>query len=267
MNHIMIDGYHASENRLDDINNVNSVLNELVSALNVDAAMPPFLLPYYYAKDGDDDGISAFVLLNGGHITIHTFPRRGCLFVDLLYDGYFDGDKLCTILRRTFNYDAEDEKVLRTERRFYDTNIDSQNVWDGNVTNADFGPHVIARIENVEVGFEQIFDMLDVLPQRTNMIPICRPYALKTKEYVCGVVLIAQSHIAFHYCVKEKTLFADLFSCSFYKSDNFSDYLREQFNGVDINDMTLVRGSKHDKQISNRERKIKALGRWQKSNK
>ena len=260
----MIDGYHANENRLDDINNVNSVLNEIVSALNLDAAMPPFLLPYYYAKQNDDDGISAFVLLNGGHITIHTFPRRGCLFVDLLYDGYFDGDKLCTILRRTFNYGADDEKMLRTERRFYDTNIDPKKVWDGNVSNADFGPHVIARLEDVEVGFEQIFDMLDVLPQRTNMIAICRPYTLKTKDYICGMVLIAQSHIAFHYCVAEKTLFCDLFSCSFYKSDNFAAFLREKFGEIELNNMTLIRGSKHDWQISSSESTIKSLGSWQK---
>ena len=260
MNHIMIDGYRASENRLDDIKTVNSVLNEIVNTLNIDSVMPPFLLPYYYAKDGDDDGISAFVLLEGGHITIHTFPRRGCLFVDLLYDGYFDEDKLCSILRRTFHYDADDEKTLRTERRFYNPTIENATSLSG-----DFGPHIIARLEDVEVGFEQIFDMLDVLPQSTNMIPICRPYVLKTKDYICGVVLIAQSHIAFHYCVKEKTLFADLFSCSFYKSDNFCEFLRKQFGGKEINDKTLIRGSKHDKQISNRERKIKTLSRWQKS--
>ncbi|MCH5157382.1 MAG: S-adenosylmethionine decarboxylase [Clostridiales bacterium] len=260
MNHIMIDGYRASENRLDDIKTVNSVLNEIVQTLNIDSVMPPFLLPYYYAKDGDDDGISAFVLLEGGHITIHTFPRRGCLFVDLLYDGYFDEDKLCSILRRTFHYEPDDEKTLRTERRFYNPSMETKSL------HGDFGPHIIARLEDVDVSFEQIFDMLDVLPESTNMIPICRPYVLKTKEYVCGVVLIAQSHIAFHYCVKEKTLFADLFSCSFYKSDYFIDFLRKQFNVADVNEKTLVRGSKHDKQISNRERKIKSLSRWQKRN-
>ena len=261
MNHIMIDGYRASENRLDDIKTVNSVLNDIVYTLNLESVMPPFLLPYYYAKDSDDDGISAFVLLNGGHITIHTFPRRGCLFVDLLYDGYFDEDKLCTILRRTFHYESVDEKTLRTERRFYNPTIG-----DAESLSGDFGPHIIARLEHVEVSFEHIFDMLDALPQVTNMIPICRPYVLKTNDYICGVVLIAQSHIAFHYNLKEKTLFADLFSCSFYKSDNFSNFLREQFKKDEINDMTLIRGSKHDKQISNRERKIRTLERWQKKN-
>ena len=261
MNHIMIDGYRASENRLDDIKTVNSVLNEIVSVLNLNSVMPPFLLPYYYAKDSDDDGISAFVLLEGGHITIHTFPRRGCLFVDLLYDGYFDEDKLCSLLRRTFHYEADDEKTLRTERRFYNPTIE-----DAESINGDFGPHIIARLEDVDVSFEKIYDMLDVLPQRTNMIPICRPYVLKTKNYICGVVLIAQSHIAFHYSVEEKILFADLFSCSFYKSDNFSNFLRKQFNGIEINDKTLIRGSKHDKQISSRERKIKTLSSWQKNN-
>ena len=262
MNHIMIDGYRANENCLDDIKTVNSVLNEIVSALNIDSVMPPFLLPYYYSKDSDDDGISAFVLLEGGHITIHTFPRRGCLFVDLLYDGYFDGDKLSSILRRTFHYEVNDEKTLHTERRFYNPTIENAQSLNGG-----FGPHIIARLEDVDVSFEQIYDMLDELPHRTNMTPICRPYVLKAKNYICGVVLIAQSHIAFHYCVEEKILFADLFSCSFYKSDNFGAFLRNRFKGVEINDKTLIRGSKYDKQISNRERRIRTLSSWQRNRK
>ena len=84
----MIDAYRGNESRLDDIKSVNATLNEIVLALHLNAVMPPFLLPYYYAKDSEDDGISAFTILEGGHITLHTFPKRGCVFADLLYDGY-----------------------------------------------------------------------------------------------------------------------------------------------------------------------------------
>lgn len=260
----MIDCYRASENRLDDIRTVHSVLNEIVGKLNLESVMPPFLCPYYYAKESEDDGISAFVILNGGHITIHTFPKRGCLFLDLLYDGYFDEFKLCSVLRRAFNYLPEDEKTLRTERRIFDVTIDEADLWNGNPLSKDFGPHIIARIEDVKVEFEKIFDMLDELPQSINMIPICRPYVLKTHSFISGLVLIAQSHIAFHYDIAERTLFCDMFSCSFYKSSNFVDYLRKYFGDLQMHEMTLIRGSKHDKQIVNREYKVKLLGSWQK---
>lgn len=260
MNHIMIDGYYGSESRLDDLKTVNSVLNEIVTTLNLTSVMPPFLLPYYYAKDGEDDGISAFVVLQGGHVTIHTFPNRGCLFVDLLYDGYFDEDKLGAILRNTFNYSQTEEKNVRTERRFLDTSIDENKIWRGQNTGADFGPHIIARIEDVDITFEQVFDILDEMPRKISMLPICRPCVLKADGYISGIVLIAQSHIAFHYCIADRTLFCDLFSCSFYNIDNFTKYLEKHIGKCES--MTLIRGSKHANRIINRSRKIRKYGRW-----
>lgn len=256
----MIDGYRGNESRLDDMRTVNSVLCDIVTELNLNSAMPPFLLPYYYAKDSDDDGISAFTILEGGHITIHTFPRRGCLFVDLLYDGYFNENKLKVILRDAFSYDANTEKSCRTERRFYDTSIGRDKIWDESNRINSFGPHIIARIEERDVTFEQIFDMLDDLPESIGMIPICRPYVLKTGSFISGIILIAQSHIAFHYCVEEKTLFCDLFSCSFYKVSNFTEYLKRLFGDVEA--MTLIRGSKYDLEKYGREQKTKRLGKW-----
>jgi S-adenosylmethionine/arginine decarboxylase-like enzyme len=144
----MIDGYQGNENQLDDIKTVNATLNEIISELNLNSVMPPFLLPYYYAKDMQDDGISAFVMLSGGHITLHTFPKRGCLFVDLLYDGYFDRAKLRTILKSRFMYTVE--KTVQTERRYYDTTIDDEKIWHGGDCVQDFGPHILARVDDVK---------------------------------------------------------------------------------------------------------------------
>ncbi|MCH5161307.1 MAG: S-adenosylmethionine decarboxylase [Clostridiales bacterium] len=268
MNHFMYDGYHANEHSLDDIKTINSVLNEIVSTLNLDAAMPPFLLPYYYAMESDDDGISAFTTLRGGHITIHTFPRRGCLFLDLLYDGYFDEDKLVAILRRVFELQPQYERKLRTERRFFDSTIDSKRIWQGGDSKSDFGPHIIAKIENADVNFERIFDMLDKMPRSINMIPICRPYVLKSTlvkpAYISGIVLIAQSHIAFHYSIEERVLYCDLFSCSFYKSENFISYLKRHFG--EFAHMTIIRGSKHEENMDDNElRRTLKYGKWMES--
>lgn len=261
MIHFMLDGYGGSENRLDDLRTVNAVLNDIVSNLHLDSVMPPFLLPYYYAKDGEDDGISAFVILRGGHITLHTFPRRGCVFADLLYDGYASEEKFVELIKTYFK--CVDEKTLCTERRLYDPTLMSDRIWNG-VGEGDFGPHIIAKIENVQTNLEQIFDMLDEMPTKINMLPISRPYVIKSRadnpEYISGVVLIAQSHIAFHYCVDEKTLFCDAFSCSFYKSEQFEQYLKERF--AEFESITLIRGSKHEKKINSRRSRIKEQSRW-----
>ena len=261
MNHLMIDAYGADEGRLDSLNNVYNFLSAITSALHLDVVTPPNLTPYYYAKDINDDGISAFCLLIGGHITIHTFPRRKCMFADILYDGYFDENNATNIIKTFFSY--ESIKLLRTERRYLDTTIDEDKKYNGKAE-FDFGPHTIAKIEDVDISFEQIFDMLDELPELINMKKISRPLVIKSTQnnpdYISGIVLIAQSHIAFHYSIKEKTLFCDAFSCSFFRIEKFVDYLNERI-GKGIN-MTLIRGSKHESKIASRDAKVIALNRW-----
>lgn len=264
MNHIMIDAYRGNESRLDDMKSVNAALNEIVLALHLKAVMPPFLLPYYYAKDSEDDGISAFTILEGGHITLHTFPKRGCIFADLLYDGYYDEVKLKGVLKTAFRCVPVPGDPIRTERRYLDTTIDAAHIWKGGPPGKDFGPHTIAKIEDIDITLEEIFDLLDNIPREIGMLPISRPYVVKSHledpSYLSGIVLIAQSHIAFHYSVRERILFCDAFSCSFYKSENFVEYLRHRYG--DFMHMTIIRGSKHEQKIDSRETKVKQMSEW-----
>lgn len=260
----MIDIYGANESRLNDFSTVNGVFAELCKVLNLTSVMPPFILPYYYARDALDDGISAFVFLLGGHITIHTFPERRCLFLDIMYDGYYDEMKLKSILKNYFFYDIIN--CVHTDRRFYDTLIDKTLIYDKNNENKDFGPHTIARIEDVNVSFEQLFEMLDDMPSKISMTPISRPYVIKSTphntDYLSGIVLIAQSHIAFHYSIKERRLYCDCFSCSFYEVENFANYLKQYFSNVES--MTIIRGSAHVDARATRADKINDLSAWMK---
>lgn len=260
----MIDCYKANENRLNDIMGINDLFNELVDVLNLEPVMPPFLLPYYYAKDSADDGISAFTLLNGGHITVHTFPHRECAFVDIMVDGYYDANRFKEILKKYFLFTKS--KDVRTERRYLDTTINKSLIYSVETeTITDFGPHTLARVDNAKgITLENIYDILDVMPREIGMLPISRPYVLKSSvnnpEYLSGMVLIAQSHIAFHYNQFEHTLFCDMFSCSFYKCEEFIKNLKTKFPVLEY--MTIIRGSKHEEQIRNNDLKVKKLSKW-----
>ena len=174
---------------------------------------------------------------------------------------YYDENKLNNVLEK--NFSCVIEKTIRTERRYYDTTIDESRIYKSGCEE-DFGPHSISTIENVDIGLEQIFDMLDTLPCKISMLPISRPYVIKTNsenpQYISGLVLIAQSHIAFHYCIADKTLFCDAFSCSFFKIENFVKFLEEKF-GKTIH-MTIIRGSKHVDKIFNRRSKVVEYSKW-----
>ena len=75
-----MDAYDTDEASTNNLLSVNEFLVDVSEALQLKTVMPPFLVPYYYSKRLEDGGISAFLFLEGGHITIHTFPYLGQIF-------------------------------------------------------------------------------------------------------------------------------------------------------------------------------------------
>ena len=73
---------------------INQLLNDLVYKLELSPIAPPNIIPYYYGKVKEDIGISAILLLEGGHVTIHTFPKRECYFIDCFTPDDFDENML-----------------------------------------------------------------------------------------------------------------------------------------------------------------------------
>ncbi len=99
MLHLMLDAYGCQSERQNDLKSIYEIIYKVINELSVKAVMPPILVPYYYGDVKEDDGISAYVILKGGHFTIHTFPDRECYFADLLYDGFVSEDKFVSILK------------------------------------------------------------------------------------------------------------------------------------------------------------------------
>ena len=110
MLHMMLDAYGATEGRLNDVKFINNSLNSIAEKLGVIPVAPPFLLPYYYGVEPEDIGISSFLFLKGGHITIHTFPLRECYFVDMVFDGLYDEKKAVSLFKKAFPF--EDDKTI-----------------------------------------------------------------------------------------------------------------------------------------------------------
>lgn len=244
MLHVMIDAYRSLQSKLDDMKYVYEVINKITYYLDVKPIMPPMMIPYYYGTVPEDSGVSAFVLLDGGHFTIHTFAYRECYFIDLLYDGFFDSDKLGELIKRELP--CVDMRIQSFDRRFK-----SEIAYHGTETTAhDFGPHLIARIEPINVfNMDSLFDLFESLPFDLDMSPIMRPYLLKSSKsspnYLSGMTLIAQSHIAMHYKYSEQVLYIDMFSCSFTDFSRFQKALDLYF-GIQIQFELIIRGSKHD---------------------
>ena len=136
--HFVLDGYGGYRSRYDDTSLIYELLDELPAALNLTPAMPPIVLPYYNGVTPDDCGISAFVILNGGHMTLHTFSFRECFFADILAPQAFDAEAVEKICNRTLPATQVATQMIDRDSDDLDTNGRSE---------ADFGPHLMMEVE------------------------------------------------------------------------------------------------------------------------
>ena len=81
--HLTIDGYEGDKDKLDNKELVLSCLNDLPGLLDMTKLSQPEI---YFAKGSgpkDPGGWSGFVVIEESHISIHTFPGRRFVSIDV----------------------------------------------------------------------------------------------------------------------------------------------------------------------------------------
>jgi S-adenosylmethionine/arginine decarboxylase-like enzyme len=252
MTHLMFDGYGVSSKiHLGDINRLNQTINLVLYDLGLRPIAPAFLLPYDYGLIPLDEGVSSYVFLQGGHFTIHTFPLRGCYFVDLFVQE--------TVMPARF------EKVLqtywpslKTSSRLFTAQRDGANASETFDPALVFGPHVMANVT-----FKQPFTMeqsnafLEGLIQKIGMTPITRSYSVydqyQNPTFLSSIVMIAESHLSVHLNLKTKVMYFDIFSCKMF---DYSGIQKQLATLGTVNGWHVVpRGQKHDERSAQRKAK------------
>ncbi|MFQ5879193.1 MAG: S-adenosylmethionine decarboxylase [Dehalococcoidia bacterium] len=89
--HVIIDGYGGDPQRLADAAVLKALLDEYPAQMGMTKIAPPAVYRYVGAKP-QDWGLSGFVLIAESHISVHTFPARGCLWADIFSCKDFDAD-------------------------------------------------------------------------------------------------------------------------------------------------------------------------------
>ena len=262
MKHMMMDCYGAINFKLDDMTGIYDLLNGIAAEARLDPVAPPTLIPYYYCDDKEDVGISAYLFLKGGHITIHTFSKRECYFVDVMYDGFFNSEMIYNYLQVQLpfnkgisNYCVNDRRVTETSR--------------SNFTEQDFGPHLVGRIKPRQpLTLDTAFEALERLVVAADMTPISRASVIKDNvknpAFVEGIIVIAQSHISLYYDIENDVLYFDLFSCAYFDFSKIEGILGEMFG--EMESMQLV--TRGDKYVISRSDNVelniaKRSSRWQ----
>jgi S-adenosylmethionine/arginine decarboxylase-like enzyme len=243
MKHFMLDAYGVKRNNLNDIKYIQNTLNEITARLKLTPVAPPFLLPYYYGAEPEDIGISSFVFLKGGHLTIHTFPLLACYFVDLYDPEGFNETKAEALFFENWPFDRDKSNVVTVDR-----SIGREEVVPFDPSEI-FGPHILARLTPKKpVTMEYIFKYLEQLVADVEMTPIIRPYVIfdsnKNPSYLSGITMIAESHISFHYNLTTGDIMFDIFSCKSFNYELIKKHLKKSMKDIP-SFVVIPRGTRH----------------------
>lgn len=99
--HLIVDGYGADPRRLQDPDLVYRFLDEYPAAIGMTKIIPPQVYTYYGQKP-EDWGVSGFVIIAESHISIHTFPQRRYVNIDIFSCKEFDPTSSLETVKQTF---------------------------------------------------------------------------------------------------------------------------------------------------------------------
>lgn len=264
MLHCFFDGVNGFRSRFDDLELVHEFLEELPRALDLCAATPPFLLPYYNGVEPEDCGISSFLFLAGGHATLHTFSFREAFFFDLVYPRPFDIEKVRDLLGRSFPCAA-------VTCGFVERGKDPALVSAIDIGN-DFGPHYFLDITEFRgpTTMDGLFEVFDRLPAEIGMTPIMRPYLVRSRtdaneDVLSAMTMIAESHISIHLFPDRGVANFDLFSCRFFSPERVLPVVKAAFPGTLASETLMSRGSRFRQNRTGAVERLRSGRAWLKS--
>ena len=111
--HLAIDGYGADAAKLKDTDLVYRFLDEYPSVIGMTKIAPPQVY-VYHGQTPQDWGVSGIVLIAESHISVHTFPDRGYVNIDIFSCKDFDAAGSLEDVKRTFG--LPDVRVWTLER-------------------------------------------------------------------------------------------------------------------------------------------------------
>ena len=109
--HLTLDGYGCSYESLTNLDSIYKFLDTCPDLIQMTKIMPPYVFKYR-GKVPDDWGLSGFVLIAESHISIHTFPERGYLSLDIFSCKGFDYDKAVAYVTEIFGIARHELNLL-----------------------------------------------------------------------------------------------------------------------------------------------------------
>jgi S-adenosylmethionine decarboxylase len=109
--HLTIDGFGGNPEKLASEELVRELLDRYPAEIGMTKIAQPHVQRYVGQKP-EDWGVSGFVLIAESHISVHTFPERGYLWVDIFSCKGFDDQLAIHGITRAFGLRNATTRVL-----------------------------------------------------------------------------------------------------------------------------------------------------------
>ena len=118
--HLIVDGYGGNVGVMEDPDALFRFLDEYPDAIGMTKITVPQVYTYAGRKP-EDNGLSGFVLIAESHISVHTFPRRRYINIDVFSCKEFDASKALRELQATFSLETVRSWTLDRGLEYSDT--------------------------------------------------------------------------------------------------------------------------------------------------
>ncbi|MDI6807624.1 MAG: adenosylmethionine decarboxylase [Candidatus Eisenbacteria bacterium] len=109
--HLVLDGYGCPKEKLADLALVYRTLDEFPGRIGMTKIMPPYVFKYV-GSNPDNWGVSGFVLIAESHISIHTWPEKLYLSIDIFSCKEFSSESAIAYMKEAFGIERVDSEVV-----------------------------------------------------------------------------------------------------------------------------------------------------------
>lgn len=117
--HLVIDGHGGNIEKMQDMGLVYELLDHYPAKIGMTKIAPPYVFRYIGSKP-EDWGITGVVLIAESHISIHTFPDRDYICIDIFSCKDFDAENALHQINEWFELTEVESQVLERGLEYCD---------------------------------------------------------------------------------------------------------------------------------------------------
>lgn len=120
----MLDGYGADPELLTDVEGLRQILESVPVSMGMHKISEPVVVEVGPMNHKDPGGVSGFVLIAESHMSLHTFPKRGFITIDVYTcQDEIDSQKLTALFVDAFKLQSHDMCTVNRGTRYPANNI------------------------------------------------------------------------------------------------------------------------------------------------